>query len=182
MKTRDLVLGIVLVVAVVLFFQQRQAASRAERRAAMATAAADSLRRRGDSLAAAYTVDTLRLTRWVTRWDSVTMPGVVDTVPVEVIVAVADSTIRACTLALGTCEERVKTERERGDSLAAAAASWKKIARGPFLSPRIELTVTPQLEPQAAAELSVGRGRLRLLGRAEFGETSAVRLGLSWSP
>lgn len=182
MKTRDMVLGIVLVVAVVLFFQQRQATSEAKRRAETATAAADSLRRRGDSLAARYTVDTLRLTRWQTRWDSITLPGRVDTVPREILIRVADSTIQACTLALGTCEERVRTERERGDSLAAAAASWRKVARGPWLQPRIELTVTPQLEPQAAAELSVGRGRLRVLARAEFGETSAVRLGLSWSP
>jgi hypothetical protein len=76
----------------------------------------------------------------------------------------------------------VKTERERGDRLAVAAGQWKKVARGPWLTPRLELTVTPQLAPQAAAELSLGRNRLRLLARAEVGDEATVRLGLSWSP
>lgn len=178
----NLVVVLALVVALILWVRERQAVSRAERRAETATAVADSLRRRGDSLAARYTVDTLRLTRWVTRWDSVTLPGVVDTVPREILVQVADSTIQACTLALGTCEARVATERERGDSLAAAAASWQRVARGPWLQPRIELTVTPQLAPEMAAEVSLGRGRLRLLARAEVGQEAAVRLGVSWSP
>lgn len=178
----NLVLAVVLVGLLLLFLRERQAAIRAERRAVTAEEAADSLRRRGDSVAVVYQVDTLRLTRWMTRWDSVTLPGVVDTVPVEVLVAVADSTIRACTVALSTCELRVATERERGDSLAVAAASWRKVARGKWVTPRLELTVTPRLDPQAAAEVSVGRGRLRVLGRAEVGDEATVRLGVSWAP
>lgn len=193
--TLNLVLALLLVGALVLWVRQRQAVSEAERRAETATTAADSLRRRGDSLAVRYAGDTATLHRQLTSWeallarlqrqrDTTWLPGEVDTVPVpvEVIVAVADSTIRACTLALGTCEARVKTERERGDSLGAAAASWKKVARGPFLTPRLELTVTPQFEPEAAAELTLGRGRLKLLGRAEVGSDAVVRLGVSWSP
>jgi hypothetical protein len=181
MKTK-LLLGILLVALLLLFGWQRQRMSEAETRAETATTAADSLRRRGDSLEAAYHADTVTFNHWHTKWDTLRLPGKADTIPVPVLVAIADSTIQACTLALRTCEERVKTERERGDSLAVAAASWKRVAKGPWLTPRLELTLTPQLDPQAAAELSVGRGRLRLLGRAEVGSDAVVRLGLSWSP
>lgn len=178
----NLVLAVLLVGMLFLWGYQRRQASEAERRADQATVAADSLRRRGDSLETRYAVDTVTLTHWRTHWDSIVGPGRTDTLTVERVVLVADGTIRACTVALRTCEERVKTERERGDSLAVAAASWKRVANGRWLTPRLELTVTPQLAPQAAAELSVGRGKLRLLGRAEVGSEATVRMGISWSP
>lgn len=56
---------------------------------------ADSLR--ADSLERVARVDTLALTRWLTRWDSVKVPErLTDTVEVIRTIATADSTIRAC--------------------------------------------------------------------------------------
>lgn len=180
--TLHLVLGILLLGMLIAWGIQKRAATAATRRAEAATAAADSLRRVADSLEGAYRVDTLTLTRWRTRWDSIVGPGRTDTLTIERVIAVADTTIRACTAALSTCEQRVAVERERGDSLAVAVASWRKVARGPWLTPRLELTVTPHFQPEAAAEVTVGRNRLRLLARAEVGQEAAVRFGVSWSP
>jgi len=151
---------------------QRQAISRAERRATAATAAADSLAVVADSLRAAYRVDTVRLRSWRTKWDSVTLPGTVDTIPKEVLVYVADSTIRACTQALGTCERRVAVERERGDSLQTAADQWKRVAKGPFLTPELEATTTLDWKPELAASLTLGRGRLQALARLAYTYTT----------
>lgn len=137
--------------------------------------AVDSLKRVEAALRERYTVDTVVLTRWRTRWDSL---KVTDSVPVEVLVYVADSTIRACTLALGTCEARVAAATERGDSAEseaatwqATAAQWKRVARGPLLRPALEGTLrTSDWSPQAAAEVTVGRGAFKLLGRIEAAE------------
>lgn len=146
-----------------------RARTRAEERAETATAAADSLRRVADSLEGAYRVDTLTLTRWRTRWDSIVGPGRTDTLTVEKVTLVADSTIRACTAALSTCEQRVAVEHERGDSLATAAANWQRVARGPLLRLAVEGTLTTAGAPQGAGEVTVGRGHLRALGRVELG-------------
>lgn len=180
--TLRLALALALVLALIGWAVQRRAATVAERRAHVAQAAADSLRRRGDSLRVVYQTDTVRLTRWRTRWDSITGPGVVDTVPVEVIIQVADSTIQACTLALRTCEQRVAVERERGDSLQSAADQWRKVARGPWLVPRVEATLTGDLVPQVAGEVTLGRGRVKGLARVEVGEAATARFGLVWTP
>lgn len=55
-----------------------------------------------------YRADTVRLTRWRTQYDTLrTTLNVHDTVEVLRFVAVADSTITACSVALVTCEQRV---------------------------------------------------------------------------
>lgn len=159
---------------------RRQAVARAEAQTDSAQAAhhsVDSLLQIEDSLRSVYKVDTLRLTRWRTRWDSIMVPGATDTIPVEIVREVADSTIRACTQALGTCEQRVATATERGDSAVReaehwqeAAAQWKKAARGPFIRPAVEGTVTPELDWQAAGEVTVGRGRFKVLARLDVGQ------------
>lgn len=56
-----------------------------------------------DSVMRAFRQDTIRLTRWRTKWD--TVKAAPDTVPVEVIVAVADSTIQACSITVQTCSK-----------------------------------------------------------------------------
>jgi len=75
--------------------------------------------RRADSLDKRYTVDTVRFNRWRTKWDTVyhltvdTLPGKVDSIFVPVrILATADSTIRACSQVVLTCEQRVGAERQ----------------------------------------------------------------------
>lgn len=81
---------------------------------------------RADSLQRAYRTDTVRLWRAVTRYDSTRVTDTlvrVDSVTHETVVyvprAVADTAIRACTLALRTCEQRVAA----ADSLTALARS-----------------------------------------------------------
>jgi hypothetical protein len=79
-----------------------------------------------DSLMRAFKVDTLRLTKWMTKWDTIASKP--DTVPVEVIVAVADSTIQACSVTVQTCSRALAAK----DSLAESreklhAASLRQI-------------------------------------------------------
>ncbi len=74
--------------------------------------ARDSVGRLLAALDTAYTRDTVELTRWRTRWDSVTVRWTdtlrrVDTLTIDRVIAVAEGTINACTQALGTCEARV---------------------------------------------------------------------------
>ncbi len=79
-------------------------------------------RMRADSLEKVYRVDTLRLTRLKTVWDT-TYQRLTDTlkltdtvkVPVKVLV-LADSSIKACTMALQTCDQRVGAERQRREA------------------------------------------------------------------
>ena len=65
-----------------------------------------------------YLRDTLRLRVLVTRWD--TLRQTVDrwkhdTITVERVVQVADSTIRACTATVLTCEQRVALTTRRAE-------------------------------------------------------------------
>jgi hypothetical protein len=65
-----------------------------------------------------YLRDTLRLRVLVTRWD--TLRQTVDrwkrdTITVERVVQVADSTIRACTATVLTCEQRVALTVQRAE-------------------------------------------------------------------
>ena len=75
-----------------------------------------------------YLTDTLRLTRWREKWDTVRQTVEVwkhDTARVVEYVLVADSTIRACTAALRTCEQRAALEGQRAD---LAEAKLKDLA------------------------------------------------------
>lgn len=176
---------------------ERRGSSRAEAQARAAQTVADRLVQQRDSqtavaeaLAQRYDADTTAWRQLLARWqrmvrtargtvDTAWMPGTVDTVPVPVgaLLAVADSTIRACEATVTTCEQRVAieaqrtaTERERGDSLQSAATNWKRVARGPFIGLAVEGTLTTDFQPQAAGEVTLGRGKLRVLGRVEVGE------------
>lgn len=121
-------------------------------RIAALTARADSLEAVSESLRTAYRADTVRLTYWKTRWDTVRVPDSTATAAVpwdtaqirehlrrdSTVVAVADTTIRACTTALGTCVLRVTAESTQAslwhhayDSLAHLPAKppppwWKR--------------------------------------------------------
>jgi hypothetical protein len=79
-----------------------------------------------------YRADTVRLTRRVQSWDTVTrtVAALPDTVrvPVEVVrwvVAEADSTIAACRSVIQTCEQRVAVR----DSLIAALSRRNALIR-----------------------------------------------------
>lgn len=92
--------------------QQEQGALRERLRAADSTARVLAVSaRRVDTV---YQRDTVRLTRRLTQWDTVTrvVESIPDTVrvPVETvrwITATADSTIRECRIVQQTCEQRV---------------------------------------------------------------------------
>jgi hypothetical protein len=180
-----------LLLAAVLYATDRHARSVAETRADSATAlaqearaAVDSLKQIEASLRELYRTDTVTLTRWRTRWDSIVGPGRTDTLTVGQVIGVADSTIRACTAVVQTCEQRVAVATERGDSAEReaahwqeAATQWRKVARGPLIILAVEGTVTTGLEPQGAGEITLGRGKLKVLGRIEVGqgaETCAI--------
>ncbi|MBW7935210.1 MAG: hypothetical protein H3C62_16705, partial [Gemmatimonadaceae bacterium] len=99
------------------------------------------LRRRIDSLQVARRADNADLAKWRSRWWEVrqqlaeaTPPAAPsdtgalvspDTarppVPLPVLLAVADSTIGACTQALQTCDAQVAAERARGDNAETRA-------------------------------------------------------------
>jgi hypothetical protein len=77
---------------------------------ANARADAAKWKRTADSLAKAYHIDTVRLTRYRLRLDTMSTTVELwkhDTVKVVEYVAKADSTVRVCAQALQTCEQRV---------------------------------------------------------------------------
>ena len=86
------------------------------------------LRAREDSLAKAYRVDTLRLWRTVRALDTLTVSvdhWKTDTLKVVEYVGKADSTVKACTLALGTCEQRVAVAQKGWDNARREIATLK---------------------------------------------------------
>lgn len=121
-----------------------------------------------------YVRDTLRFTRWrdslVVLRESLT---VTDTLEVIRYVAAADSTIRACSLALQTCEQRVAAEREVSQALRDQIAIVKKLAHRP------RLAVGAEWDPHASrwgAFVERDVGRLRL-GASVVPQEQGVRSG-----
>ena len=87
------------------------------------------LRRQADSLAKVYRTDTLRLTKWRLRTDTMTTTVELwkrDTLRVVEYVTKADSTIRVCAAALQTCEQRVGVAQRGWDGARAEIALLKK--------------------------------------------------------
>lgn len=73
-----------------------------------------------------YKTDTLRLAKWRTKYDTlVETRDIHDTVWVKEFIAVADTTIKLCTAALRTCEQRVALQEKRAD---LAEAKLKDLA------------------------------------------------------
>lgn len=175
------------VIILILFFllavlwgaAQSRGRSQAEARADSAKAKAEEAHKVVDSLLLVeaalrerYKADTTYLTRWRTRWDSIMVPGKTDTFTVERVIYIADSTIKACEAVIGTCELRVAAATERGDSASSEAAhykeaarQWEKIAKGAWLRFSVEGTTDLDWKPEAAADLTLGRSRLKALGR-----------------
>lgn len=82
--------------------------------------------RRTDSV---YLRDTVTLTRWRTRYDSLVkvLPETLFIpVPVQEVLHTADSTIRACSLALQTCEQRVADRDARITALDSLVRDLKR--------------------------------------------------------
>lgn len=82
---------------------------------------------RADSLEAAYHVDTVRLRVIRTQTDTMTVTvdqWKHDTVRVVEYVTKADSTIKVCSLALATCEERVGAVTARAVAAEAKADAY----------------------------------------------------------
>jgi len=139
----------------------------AERRVGAAQARIVALEAVRDSLAAAaarldtvYRADTLRLTRWRVRVDSLRDSlTITDTVEVVRFIAVQDSTIAACTAALGTCEQRVAAERARTANAEARVTETRKLVG----APRTAVGVAWDARAGAlglAADYDVGRFRV----------------------
>ena len=93
------------------------------------------LRRAQDSLANAYRVDTIRLTKIRTVTDSLTVTvdrWKHDTIRVVEYVTKADSAIRSCVQALQTCEQRVAVATRGWDGARAEIALLKRQAPSPM--------------------------------------------------
>lgn len=121
--------------------------------AAHETTIAD-LRARAARLDTVYTRDTVRLRSWRDRWDTLRLvTNRVDTLisidTLRLVVRVADSTITACSDALGTCEERTAVLRSlvTADSSAIRALS-RSLARAKIRS-RLACVVGPSALPVA---------------------------------
>jgi len=87
------------------------------------------LRHAKDSLNVVYRTDTVRFTRYLRTTDSVfanVERWKTDTLKVVEYVAKADTTIRACTQALSTCEQRVGVAQKGWDGARAEIAILKK--------------------------------------------------------
>lgn len=100
-----------------------------------------------------YQRDTVRLTRWRERWDTVSRDverWKHDTVEVVRFVQVADSTIRACVAALATCEQQKAALTRRAE--LAEEAYRRTLVRVPSARRR-----TIELVGAAAAGLAAGR-------------------------
>ena len=109
------------VALIVLWAWQRDTkrAGAAEERARVADSLLTIAEARADSLKVVYVRDTIRLTKWKTVYDTTRERlTLTDTVEVLRFIAVADSTIRSCTVALSTCELRVGAEK-------AVSAQWE---------------------------------------------------------
>ncbi len=139
MSYEGLVLILLAIVGGVLAVAQFEyrAAAKAEVALAAALARADTAERRADSLAAAYRVDTVTL--WRVKRTTDTLTATVDhwkhdTLEVVSYVTLADSTIRACTAALGTCEARIAAEREGRRALEAATLAALALGKRPWTS------------------------------------------------
>lgn len=124
--------GILIVVCLALalgYGWEQRRRGRAEAQTAALRAANDSLRlvaRRIDTL---YRVRVDTFVRWRVRLDTLTRTVEAwkhDTVKVVEYVARADSTIRACSLALETCEQRVAVRDERIRVLEATIRAMPK--------------------------------------------------------
>lgn len=95
-----------------------QRAERAAWQAKALTAKRDTVVREIRVVETRYRTDTLRLVRWRTRWDTVVRDverWKHDTLRVVEYVAVADSTIRACTAALTSCDRLRQLQQERAE-------------------------------------------------------------------
>ena len=76
-----------------------------------------------------YQRDTVRLRRLVTRWD--TLRETVDrwkheTLTVERVVQIGDSTVQACRATVLTCEQRVALQAKRADLAEEEAAIYRR--------------------------------------------------------
>ena len=100
-----------------------------------------------------YQLDTVRLTRWRERWDTVRQDverWKHDTIRVVEYVRVADSTIRACVAALATCEQQKAALTRRAE--LAEEAYRRTIVQVPTAKRR-----TLELVGAAAAGVVIGR-------------------------
>ena len=122
-------------------------------RDATLAAARDTVRVELLRLDTVYQRDTVRLTRWRERWDTVRTTVDLwkhDTIRVVEYVRVADSTIRACVAALATCEQQKAALTLRAE--LAEEAYRRTLAQVPSARRR-----TLELVGAAAAGVVIGR-------------------------
>jgi hypothetical protein len=134
MKRLALPLTLAVVLGLALWYARtaERRVGAAQARIVALEAVRDSLARQAARLDTVYRADTLRLTRWRVRVDSLRDSlTLTDTVEVVRFIAVQDSTINACTAALTTCDQRVAAERARTANAEARVVETRKLVGAP---------------------------------------------------
>lgn len=122
------VLGVAVIGGYNVFVHQQREIGKRDLLIAQHERTNEQLRKAQDSLAKVYRTDTVRLTRYRLRVDSLTTTVELwkhDTVKVVEYVTKADSTIRVCSQALLTCEQRVGVAQKGWDNARAEIAKLK---------------------------------------------------------
>lgn len=120
MKSPLLTLALVAValVGVLAYGSEQRKRGAAEAQVARLAHVADSLANVSRGIDTVYVRDTLRLTQWRTRYvTALDTLRLTDTVAVKEFIAIADSTVKACSVALLTCEQRVSVRDQRIEAL-----------------------------------------------------------------
>lgn len=120
LRTHHLALAVVAfaITAATALYRAGQRAERAAWQTKALTAKRDTVVKTIRVVETQYRTDTLRLVRWRTRWDTVARDverWKHDTVRVVEFVRVADSTIKACTAALTSCDRLRQLQQERAE-------------------------------------------------------------------
>lgn len=124
---------------------------------------ADSLARVAIAVRDRYEKDTLKLVVWRTRWDTlkagIDTQWLRDTAPVpaavvRTVVQTADSTIRACGVALTRCDSLQSIQGARADSLRSAARTWEAAAKA---ATAVRRPLWKRIALKAAEWAAVGR-------------------------
>lgn len=133
--------GLAIIASYAQFVHYQRDIGRREVQLSQAIAELQSAKKLADSLEKAYKVDTVYLNKWRTRWDTakagVDTQWLADTTPVPVkvvkeLIYIADTTIKACTEALSTCEQRVGAEKKGRIAAEKEVQILKKALPGAF--------------------------------------------------
>jgi len=156
----------------------------------------DSLDFRADSLGAVAAFWKRRSGSTKAKWDTVWIGNNMDTIPLAEIRRLGNEAIAACQRDTASCEERLALAKETTDRVRHLADStqaladtwekvadahqkeaqeWRRVARGSLIQVSADGLLNPfggTMDWQAAADATIGKGRLKALVRFQAGNGS----------